>query len=425
MEGTQLQANGKAFIGALSFEDPDSENEFEFLLGGKDSQLFELKGFPATKSGVLYTKSVFDYDDAQENAYEISVTINDGSAGEGTTSHFTVTVTNDNDENPTNCNLQGTIFDENSVNVVIGSFSFEDPDPNDEEDKVSFTSQHDFFKYVNSTIIITKPLDYESEQPGMGPLFPVKFSVNDGDNEKLECAYELTLKDVNDNAPTKMTFTPGENSDAGENQGKAVITVSEAANAGEVVTKITFEDADRNCKQQNFVLESSDAWAKQVFSIKKSEDRISSATGSFFELVMKNNTMLDHEIKKSYDMVLILSDGDSQHALKQRVTVNIQDANDVTPSEIEIDENAISEDAPIGTIVGVITFKDLDSIGEYSVTFVNEEDGETFSISENHNADPETPASFTLLTKKTFSAHTKKDYKVSAYVCVHRRETEM
>lgn len=369
-EGNALQ-NGLSMVGKVTWEDPDTTNAFEFFLGGDDQEFFEFQATPQLRSGYLYAKESFDYE--ERHKYSLTLTIDDGGQSEPVSQLLTIAINNKNDEAPSECSMDGTSISENAAGVV-GSFSYSDPDPHGEDDTISLTDASGLFSFRDNMLYLDHGVDYEAGNIS----FPITLTVDDGVNAKLKCEYIIQITDLNDNKPEEMSLYPGDNSKNGDGEIELVtVTVAEDSKIGTVVATLSYTDKDKNAaespEQEFSVSFTQSSFDTEYFAISQSLPTIYNDFEGHFTLVTKKEINFENEGEQSFGFTLELDDGDPEHILYQNVKVQVTDVNDNAPQEVFLDNSLIKENVAVGTVVGNLSFVDLDSLGAYTVSIIDPE----------------------------------------------------
>uniref|UniRef100_A0A286XZX3 Protocadherin alpha subfamily C, 1 n=2 Tax=Cavia porcellus TaxID=10141 RepID=A0A286XZX3_CAVPO len=166
--------------------------------------------------------------------------------------------------------------------------------------------------------------------------------ATDGGKPELTGTVHILIKvlDVNDNEPTF-------------DQSVYKVKLYENAANGTLVIKVNASDADEGSNSEVVYSISSDVSSKIQMKFK-----INPSSGE-----VRTREKLDYEETKSYDIQVIASDrGTPSMSGHCKISVKLVDINDNTP-EISITSLAlpIQENAPLGTVIALITVSDRDS----------------------------------------------------------------
>ncbi|XP_069100904.1 protocadherin Fat 4-like isoform X2 [Argopecten irradians] len=189
-----------------------------------------------------------------------------------------------------------------------------------------------YFTIDSSTGIITSTavIDYE-----VNTIFSMIVQAVDGVPAlTAQCLVQVSITDVNDNAPTfnPTTYT---------------VTLSEDAAVSTSVTTVSATDAD-SVSNNNNVFEYSTT-SSVPFTV-------DTTTGEII-----TNAVLDRETTASYDMVILATDkGTIPLTGTSTVTISLIDVNDNDPSISGTYDTTIDEDIAVNTVVFTITATDPD-----------------------------------------------------------------
>lgn len=213
-------------------------------------------------------------------------------------------------------------------------------------------------------IRVNNPGAIDSE---VNSMFELVFTSNDGVNTGGEETISIFIDDVNEFKPiiNTSTFAINENTENNTIVGKAIAT-----------------DNDVTTNLNNWVIVSGNSDA--IFAIEPSSGVISIA----------DNTNLDFETTTSYTLSVTVSDGTNQ-STAENVTITINNINEV-PTEIQLSNNAIVENAASATEVGRLTATDVDANQVF-----------TYSLKENENFEI---TGDKLISKATFDYEAKESY---------------
>ncbi|XP_040903717.1 protocadherin gamma-C5-like [Toxotes jaculatrix] len=224
--------------------------------------------------------------------------------------------------------------------------SAEDPDVGSNSLKTYSLSKNDYFslKFKDTKngkavpeLVLEKPLDREKNS-----LHQLLLTALDGGNPATSgtCKITITVLDANDNFPV---FS--------ENEYK--VSLKENSTKGTFVVKLTATDADDGVNS-----EVKYSFGSRTPDFVLSTFEINEITG---EIVLKG--MLDYESSKSYLIDIIAKDkGVPEMEGHCRVQVDVEDINDNAPEIVLTSKpSPVREDAPSGTVVALISARDLDS----------------------------------------------------------------
>ncbi|ELW54069.1 Protocadherin alpha-2 [Tupaia chinensis] len=166
--------------------------------------------------------------------------------------------------------------------------------------------------------------------------------ATDGGKPELTGTLQILIQvlDVNDNEPSFA-------------QPVYRVKLLENAPNGTLVVKLNASDADEGSNSEIVYSLSSD-----VYSTTQTKFKIDPSSGE-----IRTNAKLDYEENKSYEIQVVASDkGTPSMSGHCKISVKLVDINDNTP-EIAITSLSlpIQEDAPLGTVIALITVSDRDS----------------------------------------------------------------
>ncbi|XP_074529701.1 protocadherin gamma-C5-like isoform X18 [Halichoeres trimaculatus] len=231
--------------------------------------------------------------------------------------------------------------------------SAEDPDVGSNSLKTYSLSKNDYFslklkdtKHGQSVpeLVLEKPLDREKVA-----LHQLLLTALDGGNpvKSGTCKITITVLDNNDNFPVFP-----------ENEYK--VSMKENSTKGSFVIKLSATDADEGLNGD----------VKYSFGSRTSDSvlstfEINEVTG---EIILKGT--LDYESFKSYLIDITAKDkGTPEMEGECRVQIDVEDINDNAPDIVLTSKpSPVREDAPSGTVVALISARDLDSGDNGKVT---------------------------------------------------------
>ncbi|MBV7532378.1 cadherin domain-containing protein [Chitinophaga sp. sic0106] len=340
-------------VGTLSTTDEDAGDTFTYTLGtGGDNDAFHLSG------NALITTQTFDV--TVKSAYSISVTTTDA-GGLSFTKQFTINVVHV-PLTPTDVTLSASNITENQpVNTEIGTFTTVDANAHE-----SFTYtllpglDADSFLVVNDKLYNKVVFNYEH-----GHAYTVKVKVTDIDGLSFEKVFTINVLDVNEAPVLSLSNT----------------TVDDFSPAGTVIGNLTVADEDAN--------------ETQAFAFDGGAD------DNQFEIVggqLKIKTVVDYLVKASYEVKIKVTDkGSLTDAKTFTITVNRVNK---APTDIALNNSAVDENKPAGTVVGTLTATDANADDTHTYTIEPGGDAAAFTIVGN---ELRTNASFDYEVKSAYS----------------------
>ncbi|CFX14665.1 Cadherin [Syntrophomonas zehnderi OL-4] len=350
-------------VGTLSTADVDTGDTFTYSMvsgtGDDDNGGFSIAG------NELKTNTTFDY--AVKNSYSIRIKSTDN-GGVSVEKAFTIHITEVN-KAPTNITLSGTSVNENTAaGTMVGTLSTTDPNAADTNFTYTLNNTGDYASFTiddNRLKLAVSP-DYETKSS-----YAITIRTTDAGGLYFEKSFAIIVVDVNE-APTGITLSGS--------------TVAENASIGAVVGTLAGTDPD--------------AGDTLTFSLPAG----SGDNGSF--AIDGNSLKLaavpDYEAKSSYAVTVRATDQGGLTYDKQ-FTITITDVNEA-PTDITLSNNAVSEDAASGSVVGALSTTDADAGDTFTYTLVSgvgDTDNGSFSLSGNE-----------LKTATTFSYATQNSYSI-------------
>lgn len=338
-------------IGILGNSDQDIGNTYTYtLVVGNDTEDKDNGSFTIDGTD-LKLAVVPDYE--TQSSYNIFLNVNDGE--NDYRKGFGVNIT-DRNERPTDIFLDNMAIAENStVGTVVSNLSATDEDMgntytyslatgNGTNDKDNAS-----FSIVGTELKLEVIPDYETQSS-----FEIYLNVNDGEND-FQKAFTITVTDANE-APTDIILDN--------------TTISENSAVGTVVGSLGNTDEDMgNTYTYTFVAGN---------GINDIDNGSFSIAGTDLKLAASP----DFETRSSYTVNINVNDGDNDY--QKEFTITITDRNE-SPTDISLDNNSITENSTIGTIVGVLSAEDVDIDNMYNYSLatgngINDMDNESFSI---------------------------------------------
>ena len=331
-------------VATISTEDEDDGDSHTYTLvagtGDADNASFSISG------SQLVAQEVFDTN--SKTNYTIRLKSTD-IAGAVIEKEFSLSVVADN-EAPVGISLSpGSIDENNAVGDVIGTFTTNDPNPNDihtyslvtgngDTDNASFTISGD-------QLLAAEVFDFEVKS-----TYAIRIQTDDGNGGTLEGPMSIIINDISENsAPTFIELTS--------------LTTSEADPIGTEVAQFITTDPDPN-DTHTYSLSGTDASA---FSV--NGDRLITAIE------------FDHETKSTYTIDVTTTD-QAGESFTSSQTITILNANDA-PTDITLSGNTVDENMDTGTAIGTFSTEDQDVNDRHSYSLVSgtgDDDNASFLI---------------------------------------------
>ncbi|KAH8870920.1 Protocadherin Fat 4 [Schistosoma japonicum] len=230
--------------------------------------------------------------------------------------------------------------------AVIYQLSLMDPDE-DVQSEIRFTlvnehsspsssySSHGnslyFYIHSSGAIYLLQPLDKE-----MSSVHILRFQASDGQFVTQDLfTLRVIVKDANDNVPICI-------------QPDRTITAPEDTKLGTILTTLNATDGDAD-PHNSIITYSSKFQKSNVFHVNSHEG------------IVTLNASLDFEISQEHEIIVDATDPEG-FSCSFNLKLIVLDVNDNPPIFEVIEVNAIPEDAPLGSLVGKISARDLDSV---------------------------------------------------------------
>ncbi len=311
-----------ATVGNLSTVDLDAGDTHTYSLvtgeGDSDNSLFSILSNQLIVSGVL------NYEVKKQYTIRLSVADNTGCAFQKS---FIINVENTNDA-PTNITLTNNRIDENLPNSsIIGLLTTSDEDVADSFEYQLIAGVDDtdngLFALQGERLVTKGKLDFETKD-----TYFVRINTTDRSNQSFEKAFTIYLNDINDE-PTGLTIS--NDSLAENNAVGATIGVFSAIDqdAGDTHT-FKLKDIPGNNNDKFFIVGNQ----------------------------LKTSVVFDYEAVKEYYIYVSTFDSYQKEAYNL-FTIKIINSNDA-PTDLELSNSSVSENAPIGTFIGKLSCVDID-----------------------------------------------------------------
>ncbi|OIR25134.1 cadherin repeat domain-containing protein [Bathymodiolus thermophilus thioautotrophic gill symbiont] len=303
-------------IALLSATDVDTVGTLIYTLSGDDASSFSING--------NQLKMAQDVTYSTKSNYSINITANDGINTSAVTA-FTLNVAAAN-LNPANITNTNVVRDEGSALTALTITATNEPNDQTLTYEISGTDAGLFNLNGNIVTFKTAP-DYEAP------------SDNDSNN-----IYDLVLK-VNDTVSTTL---------------KAITITVENVIEGD----LTIADQSRSVKENSSVNVA--VGTPLVTTGEVTTFTIDAGNSDGFFTI--NNTGqiqvakigLDYETKKSYLLTVKISNSSAEYKTA-KITITINDINDVAPTNIDLTRKNIASNATAGAIVGTLSATDTDT----------------------------------------------------------------
>lgn len=301
---TSIAENSTAVTTVMS-SDPDGGTPTYSITGGADQTVFSID----SSTGDLQFVSGPDFEaptDANEdNIYEVTVEVSDGSLTDTQSISVTVTDVDEFDVTaPNDADAAADAVNENATNGTTVGITATATDADVTNSGVTyslFDNAGGRFTIDGSTGVVTVAdgtlLDREA-----AASHDITIRATSEDGSTNDNTFTITVNDLNDTDPVVI---PGQN-----------FSVSEFSAAGETVGTVAATDADSIGSLQDWAITSGNE--DGVFEI-------DAATG---EVLVADNTLLNFETTAGYVLGLTVQDGTNTSAT-QTILINVEDENDL------------------------------------------------------------------------------------------------
>lgn len=310
-------------VGSFTTSDLDATDSHSYSLavgiGDDNNDLFEIDG------NKLKTKVEFDYE--TENTFSVLVQTTDNMGGTYLEA-FQIDIVNANDA-PYDIDFYPTRVGENQpLNTFVGTLSTFDYDENDTFSYSFVTAaggeDNSSFVIDGNTIKTSDIFDYEQQSQ-------YSVLIQTRDNKGLTYQKQFTIDIVNQNdAPTQIVMNNmvfEENKPFGTEVGNFIVSDPDIADNH----NFSFVTGVGDTNNSDFIIEGN---------------------------TLKTGRIFDYENETFLSIRIMVTDEHSA-TLEKQFTLSISNTND-TPTDISVSNLDISEDAPVGTGIGVISSSDQD-----------------------------------------------------------------
>ncbi|WP_236344901.1 cadherin domain-containing protein [Paenibacillus plantiphilus] len=336
-------------VGTLSTVDSNTGDTFTYSLvtgaGDTNNASFQISG------GTLQTNAIFDYESTNSYSIRVRATDNGGLIVE---KQFTITILDGNDA-PTDITLSNSTVNENvASSTAVGTFTSADIDAGETftYSLVSGAGSTDnaSFQIDGNTLETNAALNYESKSS-----YSIRVRVTDSANNTFEKPFTITVVNVNE-TPTDIALSNA--------------SLSEDTASGTTVGALSATDQD----------------AGEIFtySLVAGTGDTDNASFTISGSNLVTGTTLDFETKSSYSIRVRVTDS-ANNTFDKEFTISVTNVNEA-PTDIDLSNDSVSENAPIGTTVGTWSATDEDAGDTFTYTLVagaGSTDNASFSITSN------------------------------------------
>ncbi|CAH8556143.1 unnamed protein product [Heterobilharzia americana] len=188
-----------------------------------------------------------------------------------------------------------------------------------------------FYVHPSGALYLRRKLDKE-----LSPVYVLRFQASDGlFVTQDQFVLRVIVKDMNDNVPLCL-------------QPNRVITVREDLKLDAILTTLNATDSDVD-PRNSLITYTSKFQKSNIFSVDSHKG------------IVTLNASLDFELSQEHEIIIDASDPDG-FSCSFNLRLVVLDVNDNPPVFDNIEISAIPEDAPLGSLVGKINARDLDSV---------------------------------------------------------------
>ena len=306
-------------VGQFTVSDPDSEDSHTFELLDDAGGLFSVN----QNTGALSLEGILDADLPGFAGYHTLQARVTDSAANTLTESFTITIGNVIDEEPEDIGLTANTLPENAtLGTVVGHLSTIDLDIGDTHTYELLGNTSSMFAIQNSNaLVLNGALDYET-----AAKHQITVKVTDSGNLPYEKDLTITVGNVNE-APTDIELSDK--------------TIPEDAALGATIGYLSAIDQDVGDTHTYQLLGN----ASSMFAIQDSNT-----------LVL--NGALDHETAAKHQITVRVTDSGNLPYEKD-LTITVGNVNEA-PTDIELSDKTIPEDAALGATIGYLSAIDQD-----------------------------------------------------------------
>lgn len=320
-----------SLVGALRTDDTDLNDEHAYTLSGADAESFQILG------DELLTLAPLDFE--TKTSYEITIVSEDG-GGLTTSKDFVIQISDENDA-PSSLTASGSSIEESlPQGSVVATLSTIDDDVADTHTYSLSGADADKFKVLVNELRTATEFNFEEVSS-----YDIVLTVTDDRGLSYEADFMIAVEDVND-LPTTLELSNSQ--------------IPEALGAGTFIGTFSTQDED-----------SMDA---HTFTLTDGSGGDDNASFTINEGVLVTAEEFDFETKENYSIRMVVSDGNGG-MFEQQFTIDVldidEDSPNQAPSDINITTSNVTEDAALGTVVGMLSSIDADASDTHEYTIIN------------------------------------------------------
>ena len=316
--------------------------EIFYSLEGLDSPYFGVDG-----NGVVTTLGAFDFEDISSNPLEFLITASNPNGVFLVTATGSLLITDLNDNSPViSGDITESLPEDSPIGTVVFNLTVSDADSGSNGEvtvELVEGNQNGQFvlTYTDTSAIIQLELSLDFETARSHTL---KLRATDGGDPARITSLDLTLSvgDINDNTPVCIAGVSNK--------------LQEDVAVGTQVGQVTASDGDRPNTPNSEI-------SYSITAVNNTQNYLSLFSVDTAGLVTTNGT-LDIELSPQYIISVTASDnGNPARTCVSLVTLTLQDVNEFPPvinttaSALNV---SVRENAPVGTVIAVVTATDAD-----------------------------------------------------------------
>lgn len=295
-------------------------------------------------------RSALEFNYETKNSYSIRLQTDDGN-GETYQEAVTIAVTNIN-EAPTDISLSATSVAENvPIGTLVGLISTVDADLGEAHTYTLVTGAGDtdnnLFTIVGNQLRVVSALNYEAQNS-----CSIRLQTDDGNGGTFQKVFTISVIDVNE-APTNISIL--------------FMGITEEMPIGSVVGTLSASDQDPADTHTYSLVAGSGDTDNGSFTVVGNE--------------LRSAVVFDFEVQSSFRVRLQADDGHGG-VYQESLIISVGGVNEL-PTDLSLDSTTISENAPIGTLVGLLSTTDPDETDTHVYTLVpgaGDADNASFTI---------------------------------------------
>ena len=322
-------------VATLSTVDADAGDSHTYAITNDPSGFFEIVG------DQIRVAAGANIDFEADQTHDVTVEVTD--AGGNTYSEvITLNVNNLFDEDPTDITLTGGSVDENAAaGTTVATLSTTDADIGDSHAYAITNDPSGFFEIVGNEIRVAAgaDIDFETAQS-----HDITVEVTDAGGNTYSEVVTIGVNDLFDEDPTDIVLSGN--------------SVDENAAAGITIANLSTVDADAGDSHSYAITNDPTGFFEIV------GDEIRVAAGANF----------DFETDMSHDITIEVTDAGG-NTYSEVVTINVNDINDLAPTDITLTGGSVDENAASGTTVAVLGAVDPEAGDTFTFALTNDPSG--------------------------------------------------